>query len=207
MPQAQSNGIIVEYERSGPDDGEPLLLIHGVGAQLILQALAVGDDAIQSAAAQARYMQGDLNWEDLAWMRDQWPGPLYVKGVLDPDDAARAVDSIGVDGVVVSNHGGRQLDRTIASSDALPAIVERVGNRAEVYLDGGVRRGTDVITALCLGARGVFIGRPYLYGLAAQGEAGVEVFRSEMSRALALIGCPDVAGLDRSCLIPPASGT
>ena len=160
--------------------------------------------AIASAEAQSRYMQGDLNWEDLAWMRDQWKGPLYVKGVLDPDDAARAVDEVGVDGVVVSNHGGRQLDRALAAVDALPAIVERVGDRAEVYLDGGVRRGADVITALCLGARGVFIGRPYLYGLAGGGERGVaavlEVFRSELATSLTLMGCADVASLDRSWL-------
>jgi len=165
------------------------------------------DDAIASAETQARYMQGDLRWEDLAWMREQWQGPLYIKGVLDPDDAAHAVDTIGVDGLVVSNHGARQLDRTLASIDALPAIVDRVGNRAEVYLDGGVRRGTDVITALCLGARGVFIGRPYLYGLAAQGETGVasvlDIFRAEMERALVLMGCPSVAALDRSWLIDP----
>jgi L-lactate dehydrogenase (cytochrome)/(S)-mandelate dehydrogenase len=167
-----------------------------------LQAAAA--DAIASAAAQARYMQGDLHWDDLAWMRDQWPGPLYVKGVLDPDDAAQAVDRIGADGIVVSNHGGRQLDRTLAAIDALPAIVERVGDRAEVYMDGGVRRGTDVVTALCLGARGVFIGRPYLYGLAAGGEAGVaavlEIFRSEIETALTLMGCPSAAALDRSWL-------
>jgi L-lactate dehydrogenase (cytochrome) len=160
--------------------------------------------AIASAEAQTRYMQGDLNWEDLAWMRDQWSGPLYVKGVLDPDDAERVVDQVGVEGVVVSNHGGRQLDRALASVDALPAIVERVGDRSEVYLDGGLRRGADVITALCLGARGVFIGRPYLYGLAAAGERGVaavlEIFRSEMATALTLMGCADVAGLDRSWL-------
>jgi L-lactate dehydrogenase (cytochrome)/(S)-mandelate dehydrogenase len=161
-------------------------------------------DAVASAEAQLRYMQGDLHWDDLAWMRDLWKGPLYVKGVLDPDDAEQAVDRIGVDGIVVSNHGGRQLDRTLASIDALPAIVERVGNRTEVYLDGGVRRGTDVITALCLGARGVFIGRPYLYGLAVAGERGVtevlELFRSEIQTALVLMGCANVADLDRSWL-------
>lgn len=181
----------------------------GVGDGVRRALMGASDDAIQSAATQARYMQGDLNWDDLAWMRDQWPGPLYVKGVLDPDDAARAVDVIGVDGVVVSNHGGRQLDRAISTIEALPAIVEKVGNRAEVYLDGGVRRGTDVITALCLGARGVFIGRPYLYGLAAQGEAGVaavlDIFRSEIARAMLLMGCPDVASLDRSWLIQAMS--
>lgn len=162
------------------------------------------DEAAESAENQARYMQGDLHWEDLAWMRDHWQGPLYVKGVLDPDDAARAVDEIGCQGVVVSNHGGRQLDRCLATIDALPAIVERIGGHAEVYLDGGVRRGTDVITALALGARGVFIGRPYLYGLAAQGETGVEaileIFRAEMTRALVLMGCPSAASLDRDWL-------
>jgi L-lactate dehydrogenase (cytochrome)/(S)-mandelate dehydrogenase len=163
-----------------------------------------GEDAIATAEAQTRRMQGDLNWEDLAWMRERWKGPLYVKGVLDPDDAAHAVDRIGVEGVVVSNHGGRQLDRTCAAVDALPGIVERIGDRAEAYLDGGVRRGTDVITAICLGARGVFIGRPYLYGLAAGGEQGVsavlEIFRAEIARALVLMGCSSVAALDRSWL-------
>jgi L-lactate dehydrogenase (cytochrome)/(S)-mandelate dehydrogenase len=162
------------------------------------------DEAAASAEAQSRLMQDDLSWGDLAWMRDQWPGPLYVKGVLDPDDAAYAVDTIGCQGVVVSNHGARQLDRTLATIDALPPIVERIGDRAEVYLDGGVRRGTDVITALCLGAKGVFIGRPYLYGLAGAGEAGVaavlEIFRAEMVRDLVLMGCPSAAALDRSWL-------
>jgi isopentenyl diphosphate isomerase/L-lactate dehydrogenase-like FMN-dependent dehydrogenase len=166
--------------------------------------LSAVNAAIASAEAQNRYMQGDLDWQDLAWMRERWKGPLYVKGVLDADDAARAVDQVGAEGVVVSNHGGRQLDRTLAAADALPAIVERVGDRAEVYLDGGVRRGADVITALCLGARGVFIGRPYLYGLAADGERGVaavlEIFRSELTTTLTLMGCADVASLDRSWL-------
>jgi len=165
-----------------------------------------GDDAIASAEAQARYMQGDLHWSDLQWMREHWQGPLYVKGVLDPDDAQRAVDDIGVDGVVVSNHGGRQLDRTLSAIAALPAIVERIGNRADVYLDGGIRRGTDVITALALGAKGVFVGRPYLYGLAAKGEEGVfdvlQLLRNEIERDMILMGCADVALLDRSWLLP-----
>lgn len=163
------------------------------------------DDAIASADAQARYMQSDLTWDDLAWMREQWPGKFYVKGILDPEDAARAVDDIGADGVLVSNHGGRQLDRCLASIDALPAIAARIGDRAEVYLDGGVRRGSDVITALCLGAKGVFIGRPYLYGLAGGGEQGVagvlDVFASEIRRTLILMGCTDVQDLDKSWLI------
>ncbi|MCW5653219.1 alpha-hydroxy acid oxidase [Hydrogenophaga sp.] len=162
--------------------------------------------AVQSVRAQERFMQADLHWDDLAWMREQWKGPIYVKGLLDPDDAERAVDRIGVDGIVVSNHGGRQLDNVQASVDALPAIAARVGDRCEVLLDGGVRRGTDVIKALCLGARGVFIGRPYVYGLAADGEAGVRdvlaILRAEMERALVLMGCPSVAELDRGWLLP-----
>jgi len=176
----------------------------------IANVMRGADEAAASAEAQSRLMQDDLSWEDLAWMRDQWPGPLYVKGVLDPDDAARAVDEVGCQGVVVSNHGARQLDRCLATVDALPAIAARIGDRAEVYLDGGVRRGTDVITALCLGASGVFIGRPYLYGLAAGGEDGVaavlEIFRAEMSRDLALMGCPSAAALDRSWLVGQVGG-
>lgn len=189
----------VHYLEQDPDSA-------GSGLEELRRAIVgAAVDAAQSADTQARYMQADLRWEDLAWMRDQWQGPLYVKGVLDPEDAARAVDEIGADGVVVSNHGGRQLDRTLPAIDALPAIAARIGDRAEVYLDGGVRRGTDVVTALCLGARGVFIGRPYLYGLAAGGEQGVgavlDIFREEIRRALVLMGCPDLDSLDRSWLI------
>jgi L-lactate dehydrogenase (cytochrome)/(S)-mandelate dehydrogenase len=162
--------------------------------------------AAQGVREQARYMQGDLNWDDLAWMREHWKGPLYVKGVLDPDDAARAVDQIGCEGVVVSNHGGRQLDRCLATLDALPAIAARVGGRAEVLLDGGVRRGSDVIIALALGATGVMVGRPYVHALAAAGQAGVkdviEILRAELTRDLVLMGCPSVAAIDRSWILP-----
>ena len=165
-------------------------------------------DAAVSQQAMAKLMMGDLDWDDIAFIRDQWQGPLYIKGILDPDDAAIAVDRIGADGVVVSNHGGRQLDRCLASIDALPAIAARIGDRAEVYLDGGVRRGTDVITALCLGARAVFVGRPFLYGLICEGERGVasvlDIFREEIRRDLVLMGCPSVAALDRSWLVGKA---
>lgn len=170
-------------------------------------------DGIRKAAASAEEMKkqilGDLRWADLAWIRELWKGPLYVKGVLDPDDAAYAVDVIGAQGVVVSNHGGRQLDRCLSSIDALSAVVDRVGDRAEVFLDGGVRRGADVVVALCLGARAVFIGRPYLYGLAGGGEAGVrsvlQIFTEEIRRTLVLMGCPSVTELDRSWLIRETS--
>jgi isopentenyl diphosphate isomerase/L-lactate dehydrogenase-like FMN-dependent dehydrogenase len=129
---------------------------------------------------------------------------VYVKGLLDPDDAVRAV-SIGCEGVVVSNHGGRQLDHALASVDALPAIVEAVGGRGEVLFDGGIRRGTDVVKALALGARAVLIGRAQIYGLIVDGQQGVshvlEILRSELDRALLLMGVRAVDELDRSWLI------
>jgi len=162
--------------------------------------------AANSSARLASQIRGDLSWDDIAWMREAWQGKFYVKGLLDPDDAATAIDRIGADGVVVSNHGGRQLDRCLAAIDALPAIAARIGGRGDVFLDGGVRRGTDVITALALGARAVFVGRPFLYGLAAGGEAGVravlDIFRDELQRGLTLMGCASVADLDRSWLVP-----
>jgi L-lactate dehydrogenase (cytochrome)/(S)-mandelate dehydrogenase len=145
-----------------------------------------------------------FSWADLEWIREQWPGAVYVKGLLDPDDALRAV-TIGCDGVVVSNHGGRQLDHALGSLEALPAIVEAVGDRAEVLFDGGIRRGTDVVKALALGARAVLIGRPQIYGLIVGEQQGVsdvlEILRSELDRALALMGVQDVHELDRSWLI------
>ncbi|HXX61608.1 MAG TPA: alpha-hydroxy acid oxidase [Candidatus Sulfotelmatobacter sp.] len=141
-----------------------------------------------------------LAWDDLAWIRSLSDLPLVIKGILDPADATRAVEH-GAAGIVVSNHGGRQLDRAPASLDALEAVVEAVGGRAEVYLDGGVRRGTDVVMALAMGARAVMIGRPYLYALAAGGEAGVnrcvEILDQEIRLAMAMLGAPTVAQLTR----------
>jgi L-lactate dehydrogenase (cytochrome)/(S)-mandelate dehydrogenase len=143
-------------------------------------------------------------WEDLEWIREQWPGAVYVKGLLDADDARRVV-SIGCEGVVVSNHGGRQLDHALATLDALPAVVEAIGGRAEVLFDGGIRRGTDVVKALALGARAVMIGRPQIYGLIVGGQHGVgdvlEILRSELDRALLLMGAQDVHELDRGWLV------
>ena len=161
--------------------------------------------AVESAEMQMRLNRPELDWDDFAWMRETWKRPLYIKGVLSADDAAKAVD-LGADGVVVSNHGGRQLDCAPASLDALPAIVDRVGARVPVILDGGIRRGSDVVKALCLGASAVAIGRPYVYGLAARGGEGVEhvleILRSEISRTLTLIGAAGVHELDRSFLVP-----
>jgi L-lactate dehydrogenase (cytochrome) len=142
-----------------------------------------------------------VTWEDLRWIREAWGGPLVIKGVLTGEDARRAVDE-GASAIVVSNHGGRQLDCVPASLQALPEIVEAVNGRIEVLMDGGVRRGTDVIKAICLGARAVLVGRAYAYGLAAGGPAGVrraiEILRTEMERTLKLLGCPSIRALDRS---------
>jgi L-lactate dehydrogenase (cytochrome) len=149
-----------------------------------------------------------FTWDDLPWIREVWPGPIVFKGVLTADDARRCVDH-GAAGVVVSNHGGRQLESSPATLRVLPEIVAAVNGRAEVLLDGGIRRGTDVIKAMCLGARGVLAGRAYAYGLGAAGEAGVaralEILKADLVRNLKLLGCPAVAALDRSYVNTPAA--
>jgi isopentenyl diphosphate isomerase/L-lactate dehydrogenase-like FMN-dependent dehydrogenase len=161
--------------------------------------------AVSSVRAQYRLMRPELNWDDFAWMREQWDGPLFLKGVLDADDAERAVE-LGANGVVVSNHGGRQLNFAVAALDALPAVASRVGGRAQVLVEGGIRRGSDVVKALCLGADAVCIGRPYLYGMATAGPAGAEdivsIFRDEITRCMTLMGVAKLADLDETWLIP-----
>jgi isopentenyl diphosphate isomerase/L-lactate dehydrogenase-like FMN-dependent dehydrogenase len=141
-----------------------------------------------------------LTWDDLAWLRTESGLPLVLKGVTHPDDAARACEH-GVDAVWVSNHGGRQLDTTPATADVLAACVDAVAGRAEVYVDGGIRRGTDVLAALALGATAAFAGRPWLYALADGGEAGIvaaaRLMRSELENAMALLGTPTVPSITR----------
>jgi isopentenyl diphosphate isomerase/L-lactate dehydrogenase-like FMN-dependent dehydrogenase len=145
-----------------------------------------------------------VTWNDFRWIREAWPHPIVVKGVLTSDDAKRAVDE-GAAAVVVSNHGGRQLDCVPASLRALPEVVAAVNGQAEVLTDGGVRRGSDIVKAICLGARAVLIGRAYAYGLAAAGQEGVtralEILRDDVERTLRLLGCPSVAGLSASYLL------
>jgi isopentenyl diphosphate isomerase/L-lactate dehydrogenase-like FMN-dependent dehydrogenase len=144
-----------------------------------------------------------MSWADLEVIRQTWRGPIFLKGIMDSRDAERAVDA-GMNGIVVSNHGGRQLDGTVGSLDALPSIAESVGNRIPILMDGGVRRGSDVIKALCLGATAVMIGRPYLYGLAVNGVAGVtdvlRILRTEIERTMTLMGCSRIGDLDASWL-------
>jgi L-lactate dehydrogenase (cytochrome) len=147
-----------------------------------------------------------MTWDDVAWLREQWSGPIVIKGILTAEDGARAVEA-GVDGIAVSNHGGRQLDHAPAALAALPRVVDAVG---EVYLDGGVRRGTDVAKALALGATACMTARPFIYGLAVAGQAGaaraVGLLRDELDLTLALLGCPTVAELDRTRVAPVGSG-
>jgi isopentenyl diphosphate isomerase/L-lactate dehydrogenase-like FMN-dependent dehydrogenase len=145
--------------------------------------------------------QSTVAWEDMRWIRDAWNGPIVVKGVLTGEDARRAIDA-GADAIVVSNHGGRQLDGVSSTLRALPEVVAAVGGRVEVLLDGGVRRGSDIVKALCLGARAVLVGRAYAYGLGAAGGAGVakaiDILRAGTVRTLQLLGCRDVGALDGS---------
>lgn len=144
-----------------------------------------------------------VTWDDLAWVRERWKGPLIIKGVLDADDARRVAD-LGADGLVVSNHGGRQLDGVLSSTRALPPIAEAVGGRLTVLADGGIRSGLDVARMLALGADGVLIGRAWAYALAARGEAGVShvlnLMAAEMKVAMALTGVTRVDQLDRNAL-------
>ena len=152
------------------------------------------------ASHHASGIDASLTWSDIEWLRTRTRLPIILKGIVRGDDAARAVD-YGVAGIVVSNHGGRQLDTAIPTIQALPEVVEAVAGRAEVLIDGGVRRGTDAIKALALGARAVLVGRPVVWGLAAGGEAGVrrvlDLLRAEIDLAMALCGCPTIADISR----------
>lgn len=145
-----------------------------------------------------------LSWDDVEWIKRRWGGKLILKGIMDPEDARLAVNS-GADALIVSNHGGRQLDGAPSSIAALPAIVDAVGHAMEVWLDGGIRSGQDVFKALALGARGTLIGRAFLYGLGADGEAGVakclDLIRNELDITMAFCGLNDVRRVDRSVLV------
>ncbi|MEH6563279.1 MAG: alpha-hydroxy-acid oxidizing protein, partial [Marinobacter sp.] len=145
-----------------------------------------------------------VTWKDLEWVRQHWPGKLVIKGIMDPDDARSAVD-VGADGIVVSNHGGRQLDGAPSTISALPAIVEAVSGKTEILFDGGVRSGQDVVRALCLGANACLVGRAWAYALAAGGEMGVsrmlENFRYEVELTLALLGKTSVEQLNPDDLV------
>jgi L-lactate dehydrogenase (cytochrome) len=161
------------------------------------------DDMSSLSEWTARQFDPKLSWDDVAWIKDRWGGKLVLKGIMDPDDARRAVAS-GADALIVSNHGGRQLDGAPSSIRALPAIVAAVGGDIEVWMDGGIRSGQDVIRALALGAKATLIGRAFVYGLGAMGEAGVtkalEIIAKELDLTMAFCGLRDVNAVDASIL-------
>jgi isopentenyl diphosphate isomerase/L-lactate dehydrogenase-like FMN-dependent dehydrogenase len=196
VPQILSRpGWLMDYLRDGGLPGLPNVIIPGKGQMPLVDINA----ALASSA---------VTWADLKWIRELWRGPIVVKGVLTAEDARRAVDE-GAAAISVSNHGGRQLDGVPASLRALPEVVKAVGGQTEILMDGGVRRGTDVIKAISMGARAVLCGRAYAYGLAAAGEPGVaralEILRVDLDRSLRLLGCPSVAELDHSYINIPKS--
>ena len=173
----------------------------GDGGLMSFPNVMLPDGPMLYADVGAALEQSTVTWADLKWIREIWKGPIVIKGVHIGDDAKRAVDE-GADAIVVSNHGGRQLDGVAATIRVLPEVVAAVGGRTEVLLDGGIRRGSDIVKARCLGARAVLIGRAYAYGLGAAGGPGVtravEILRTDVVRTMKLLGCASVAELDRS---------
>ena len=196
LPQVLSRpGWLVDFLLDGGMPGLPNVVIPGEGEMPLVD--------INAALAESA-----VTWADLKWIRDIWKGPIVIKGVLTADDARRSIDE-GAAAISVSNHGGRQLDGLPASLRALPEVVAAVKGQIEVWMDGGIRRGGDIVKALCLGANAVLCGRAYAYGLAAGGEAGVEraidILRTDLERTLRLLGCPSVGELDRSYVNVPKS--
>jgi isopentenyl diphosphate isomerase/L-lactate dehydrogenase-like FMN-dependent dehydrogenase len=178
----------------------------GDGGLMNFPNIVLKDGPMPYADVGAALEASMVAWDDLKWIRAAWQGPIVVKGVHIGDDARRAID-YGADAVVVSNHGGRQLDGVSATIRALPEVADAVKGRIEVLLDGGIRRGSDVVKALCLGARAVLVGRAYAYGLAAGGEAGVqraiEILKSDVIRTMKLLGVPSATALNRSFVEVP----
>ena len=162
-------------------------------------------DMSSLASWTAQQFDLSLSWKDVEWIKQRWGGKLILKGIMDEEDARLAVES-GADALIVSNHGGRQLDGAPSSIRALPAIVDAVGDKIEVQMDGGIRTGQDIIKAIALGAKGVYIGRPFLYGLGAMGEAGVakclDILRNELDLTMAFCGLTDIKKVDRKILLP-----
>jgi L-lactate dehydrogenase (cytochrome) len=173
----------------------------GDGGLMSFPNVMLADGPMPYSDVGAALEQSTVTWRDLGWIREIWKGPMIIKGIHTGDDARRAVDE-GANALVVSNHGGRQLDGVPATIRVLPEVLAAVGGRTEVLLDGGIRRGSDIVKALCLGARAVLVGRAYAYGLAAAGGPGVaraiEILKTDLVRTMKLLGCKSVAELDRS---------
>ncbi len=204
MKELMGGGILSKIPFLGQFLSRPAWLVRFLldgGVPHLPNVVLPGQGPMPMTDVGAALASSTVTWNDLRWIRELWPGPLIIKGVMTAQDARRAIDE-GASAVVVSNHGGRQLDSVPASIQVLPEVVAAVNGQIEVLMDGGVRRGSDVIKAICLGARAVLVGRAYAYGLAAGGPAGVtraiEMLRTEMERTLKLLGCSSVSALDRS---------
>jgi (S)-mandelate dehydrogenase len=178
---------------------------HGVPRMQNFVDAGQGGDIVSLSKLMANNMDASVTWNDIRWLRDRWPGKLIVKGVLSPADAIEALEA-GVDGVQVSNHGGRQLDGAISAISALPAVAAAVAGRAEVLVDSGFRHGSDIAKAVAMGASAVAVGRATLFGVSAGGDAGahraLEILQTEYDRCLALLGCRSTAELDASRVTP-----
>ena len=176
---------------------------HGFG-NIVGHASDVSDMSSLSAWT-AQQFDLALSWKDVEWIKQRWGGKLIIKGIMDAEDARLAVAS-GADALIVSNHGGRQLDGALSSIRALPGIVDAVGSEIEIHMDGGIRSGQDVLRAVALGAKGVYIGRPFLYGLGALGRPGVtkclDIIRNELDITMAFCGHTDITTVDKGILIP-----
>ena len=190
-------GWLIDFWRDGGLMEFPNVIPPGLGPLPYLDVTAALEQTI-------------VTWNDFRWIRDAWGGPILAKGVLTADDARRAIDE-GVAGIIVSNHGARQLDGVSPTLGALPELLAAAQGRVEVLLDGGIRRGSDIVKALCFGARAVLVGRAYAYGLGAAGGPGVaraiDILRADVIRTLRLLGCPSVRDLDQSYVDVPAGLT
>jgi isopentenyl diphosphate isomerase/L-lactate dehydrogenase-like FMN-dependent dehydrogenase len=197
------DGTLIEKIRFSPQilarPGWTLRFLLDGGVPHLANVVIPGEGPMPLIDVAETLVSSATTWEDLRWIKDIWGGPVILKGVLTAEDARRAVDA-GAAGIVVSNHGGRQLDGVQATLRALPEIVSAVNGQIEVLMDGGIRRGADIVKAICLGASAVLCGRSYAYGLAAAGEAGVsraiEILTADLERTLRLLGCPSIAALD-----------
>ncbi|HET9158281.1 MAG TPA: alpha-hydroxy acid oxidase, partial [Myxococcaceae bacterium] len=184
-----------------------LLGYLGDGGLMSFPNVVLPDGPMRYAAVAPALEQSVVSWADLKWIRELWKGPIVIKGILTAEDGERAVDE-GVSAVIVSNHGGRQLDGVFPALRALPEVVAAVRGRIEVLVDGGIRRGGDIVKALILGARAVLVGRAYAWGLGAAGGAGVtraiEILTADLNRTLRLLGCASLSELDPSMIELPA---
>jgi 4-hydroxymandelate oxidase len=203
--------LTVDAPRLGCRERDVRNRFHLPQGLAVKNMLAAGYGAVAERAAEsglaayfASLIDPSLSWDAIAWLRSITRLPVLLKGIVRADDATRAVQA-GCAGIVVSNHGGRQLDTSVATIEALPAIADAVGSRAELLVDGGIRRGTDIVKALALGARAVCVGRPVLWGLATDGQAGVEhvlgLLRDELDLAMTLCGAPTIADLGRDLIV------